>query len=200
MSNNINSQNKDNNFISLNSLITINLISDDNQISNISKYILRKENSGQKLALKVCKKPLMEYIDLSESLFFIRDIEECSSIYSKKSNEKDNIEISSNEQRFLKDDKVNQNTQFYLQHMISGKFISTEIIVNLNIITMKLVNDIDNACLFSLKQINEARSSNELLSYSHLFYLKILIKEENQFYYAFEEELISDEIDVSKVN
>ena len=198
MSNNINSQNKDNSFISLNSLITINLISDDNQNSNISKYILRKENSGQKLAFKVCKKPLLEYIDLSESLFFIRDIEECSSIYSKKSNEKDNIEISSNEQRFIKDDKINQNTQFFLQHMISGKFISTEIIVTHNKITMKLVNDIDNACPFSLKKINEARSSNELLNYSQLFYLKILIKEENQFYYAFEEELISDEIDNDK--
>jgi hypothetical protein len=46
---------------------------------------------------------------------------------------------------------------------------------------MKLVNDIDNACPFSLKKINETRSSNELLSYSQLFYLKILIKEENQF-------------------
>ena len=182
MSNNINSQNKDNNFISLNSLITINLISDDNQNSNISKYLLRKENSEQKLALKACKKPLLEYIDLSESLFFIRDIEECLSFYSKKCNEKDNIDISSNEQRFIKDDKVNQNTHFYLQHMISGKFISTEIIVNLNKITMKLVNDIDNACLFSLKKINEARSSNELLSYSQLFYLKILIKEENQYF------------------
>ena len=142
MSNNINSQNKDNSFISLNSLITINLISDDNQNSNISKYILRKENSDQKLAFKICKKPLMEYIDLSESLFFIRDIEECSSIYSKKSNEKDNIEISSNEQRFIKDDKVNQNTQFYLQHMISGKFISTEIIVTHNKI-LKLVSYIN---------------------------------------------------------
>ena len=207
MSNNINSQNKDNSFISLNSLITINLISDDNQNSNISKYILRKENSDQKLAFKICKKPLLEYIDLSESLFFIRDIEECSSIYTKlwnwdnfkKSYEKDNIEISSNEQRFIKDDKINQNTQFYLQHMISGKFISTEIIVTHNKITMKLVNDIDNACPFSLKKINEeARTSNELLSYSQLFYLNILIKEENQFYYAFEEELISDEIDEDK--
>lgn len=196
--NNINSKNKDDSFISLNSLITINLISDDNQNSRISKYILRKENSDAKLAFKICKKPLLEYTDLSESLFFIRDIEECLSIYSKKSNEKDNIEISSNEQRFIKDDKVNQNTQFYLQHMISGKFISTEIIVTNNQITMKLVNDIDNACPFSLKKINEARSSNDVLSYSQLFYLNILIKEENQFYYAFEEGLISDEIDNDK--
>ena len=196
--NNNNSENKDNCFISLNSLITINLISDDNQNSKISKYILRKENSDEKLAFKICKKPLLEYIDLSESLFFIRDIEECSSIYSKKSNEKENIEISSNEQRFIKNDKINQNTQFYLQHMISGKFISTEIIVTQNKITMKLLNDIDNACPFSLKKINEARSSNELLNYSQLFYLNILIKEENQFYYAFEQELISDEIDNDK--
>ena len=78
MSNNINSQNKDNSFISLNSLITINLISDDNQNSNISKYILRKENSGQKLAFKVCKKPLLEYIDLDNSIL---DPEGCGGVF-----------------------------------------------------------------------------------------------------------------------
>ena len=191
---NDNLSNKENDYICLNSIITFNLVSEDNQNNKTSKYILRMENSDDLLAYKLCKKPLFENLELIESLFYIRDIEECLTLYGKKDDE-NGEEKASKELRFLKIDKINQTTQFYLQHMISGKFITAEMILSNNKITLKLVNDIDNACLFSLRKINEVRSSKEVLIFNETFYLNIFIKEENQFYYVYEEELLCEQID-----
>ena len=188
--------NTNNSYIFINSLITLNLISDDNTNNNYSKYIVRLENSDDKLTFKLCKKPLFEYLELSESIFYIRDIEECKSIYD--ANNSDNNGISCKEIKFSKNDRVNQSTQFYLQHMISGKFISTHINLDNNKITIILVNEIENAYPFSLRKINEARSSAELLNFGQIFYLSIEIKEEKQFYYLFEDELLSDKIESDK--
>ena len=190
--------NQDNDYICLNSLISLNLISKQNLNNKYSKYLVRIENSDDLLAYKICEKPLVEYIDIIESIFYIRDIEECESIYGLKDNKKENNEISRKELRFIKKDRINQTTQFYLQHMISGKFITTTIILDNNKITLKLVNDIENAYPFSLKKINESRSSTELLTYNQIFHLNIYIKEEKQYYYLYEGELIPEEIDNSK--
>ena len=186
---------QENSYIHINSLITLNLISDDKPNNKYSKYIVRVENSDDLIAFKLCKKPLFEYLDLTESIFYIRDAEECESIYSNKI---ENSKISCQELRFLKNDKINQSTQFYLQHMLSSKFISTEINFDNNKIILKLVNDIKNAYLFSFKKINEARGSTELLTFNQIFYLNVFIEEENQFYYICEDELICDEIDNNK--
>ena len=193
-----NSEDSDYSYICKNSLISINIISDDNSNNKYSKYLIRLENSDESLAFKICKNPLVEYNDLTESFFYIRDIEECKSNYGINGNKNENNEITSKELRFIKKDKISQSTQFYLQHMISRKFISTQIILHNNKITLKLVNDIENAYPFSLKIINETRSSLELLTFRHIFYLNINIKEENQFYFVYEDELITDQIDNNK--
>ncbi len=189
---------KENSYICFNYLISLNLISDDKQNTKTSKYIIRIENSDDLLAFKICKKPLFEYSDLIGSLFYIRDIEECKSIYSNKEDNKQNIEKSCKELRFIKQDKLNQCTQFFLQHLISGKFISSEMKFSNNKITLKLVNDLENASPFSFKKINEDRSSTELLSFNQIFYLNVFIKEEKQVYFVYEEEIITDEIDNNK--
>ena len=197
MSESIN-QIKENSYICFNSLITLNLISDNNQNTKSSKYMMRMENSDTLLSFKLCKKPFFEYSDLTESLFFIRDIEECKSIYDNKEVNKQNNEMSSKEIRFIKRDKLNQSTQFILQHMISGKYISTEMKFNNNKIILKLVNDFESAYLFSFRKINETRSSVELLTYSHIFYLNVYINEEKQFYFV-NEESSTDETDINKL-
>ena len=188
---------KENSYICFNSLITLNLISDNNQNSKSSKYMMRKENSDKLLSFKICKKPLFDYSDLTESLFFIRDIEECKLMYDNKEASKQSPEMSSKEIRFIKKDKINQNTQFILQHMISGKYISTEMKFNNNKIILKLVNDFENAYPFSFRKINETRSSTELLLHNQLFYLNVYINEERQFYYV-KEECTMDELDNNK--
>ena len=160
---------KENSYICFNSLITLNLISDNNQNSKSSKYMMRKENSDKLLSFKICKKPLFDYSDLTESLFFIRDIEECKLMYDNKEASKQSPEMSSKEIRFIKKDKINQNTQFILQHMISGKYISTEMKFNNNKIILKLVNDFENAYPFSFRKINETRSSTELNLFFSLY-------------------------------
>jgi hypothetical protein len=111
---------------------------------------------------------------------------------------KQNTEMSSKEIRFIKRDKLNQSTQFILQHMISGKYISTEMKFNNNKIILKLVNDFESAYLFSFRKINETRSSVELLTYSHIFYLNVYINEEKQFYFV-NEESSTDETDINKL-
>ena len=195
-----NTQIQENSYICFNYLISLNLISDDKQNTKTSKYMIRIENSDDLLAFKICKKPLFEYSDLIGSLFYIRDIEECKSIYSnKEDNNKQNIEISCKELRFIKQDKLNQCTQFILQHLISGKFISSEMKFSNNKITLKLVNDFENASPFSFKKINEDRSSTELLSFNQIFYLNVFIKEEKQVYFVYEEEeIITGKIDNNK--
>ena len=196
-----NSNDSDNSYIYLNSLISINLISDLNSFSNYSKYIVRLENSDDLLSLKLCKKPLEDYIELTESLFFIRDIEECESIYDKKDDNNENTEISFKETRFVKKDTINQNSFFYLQHMISRKFVSSQIIPNSNKITLTLVNEIENAYQFSFKIINETRSSSKILSFDQIFYINInhnYSNEEKQGYFVYEDELITDKIDNNK--
>ena len=188
--------NSNDSYICLNSLISLNLISDDNSNNENTKYLVRLENSDDQLIFKLCKKPLFEYLDLFESMFYIRDIEECKSIYD--TNNSENNEIYCKEAKFSKNDKISQTTQFYLQHMISGKFISTNINIDNNKINIKLVNEFENAYPFSLRKINEERGSTELLTFDQIFYLNMKIKEEKQFYYIFEDELISDEIDKNK--
>ena len=212
MSKNIN---EDNDYICLNSLISLNILPENEKIfkmqmqneenSNISyehyeysKYLVRIENSDELLAFKICEKPLLEYIDIIESIFYIRDKEECESIYGLKGDKKDNCRISLKENHFLKNDRIKQYTEFYLQHMISGKFISTKKICHNNKITLTLKNGIEDAYTFSFQKINEKRSSSELLTFNQIFYLNIYIKEENQYYYVYEDELEAREIDNSK--
>ena len=210
--------NQDNDYICLNSLISLNILSENEKIlkmqiqngensdeNNVnyeyykySKYLVRIENSDELLAFKICEKPLLEYIDIIESIFYIRDKEECESIYGLKGDKKDNCRISLKENHFLKNDGIKQYTQFYLQHMISGKFISTKKICQNNKLTLTLINGIEDAYTFSFQKINEKRSSSELLTFNQIFYLNIYIKEENQYYYVNEDELEAREIDNSK--
>ena len=163
---------KENLYIYYDSLITISSISETN-INRFSKYLIRIENLEQTLILKKCIVPLSDFSDLKESLFYIRKI------YEK---DKDK-EIDNNIEESFDDNRINYNEQFILQHMISHKYISLDILPGNNNYNLKLTSNKDSAVPFVLKRIHETRNSQEFLTFKQSFYLSIDIKEKDQLYY-----------------
>ena len=185
-----NSENKNDLSILYNTLISLRLISEHLHYHHHDKYLVRMDDLEQRLKFKLCKSPLLEYYDLKESFFFIRDIDECQSIYGhKKSDNSFNSQYfeqynSLKETGFSNNSKLNFNHTFYLQHMMSKKFITMEKIQGNNSHTLKLVSEVERAVPFSFKKINETRSSIESLSYKNIVYLSIYDKEKGQFYFV----------------
>ena len=173
-------------YITYNSLVSISVVSEYNDNKNYSKYLIAEENLEQKLKFKLCKNPLVEYSDLKSSYFYIRDIGECKSIFgipkngdikSLKKEENANKELG-----FITKDKINQNSVFYLQHMMTKKFISIEKIDNKFV--LKLLKNIDSAANFSLVNISIKRNWREPLSLKEIYYLCITFKEDGQSFYV----------------
>ena len=75
-----------NSFIQYNSLITLSIISEEDENSNYTKYLLTDENLDYSLSFKLCKKPLIEYSNLISSYFYIRNIDECISNFGISDN------------------------------------------------------------------------------------------------------------------
>ena len=72
------------NYIFYNSLISIKLVPEMNYPHHKDFYMLRMENLDQSLILKRCDTPLLQYSDLKESLFYIRNIDECLDLFANK--------------------------------------------------------------------------------------------------------------------
>ena len=162
-------------YVYYNSLISIGEIPETGN-SKTSKYLVRMENIEQSLILKPCSSPLSEFSDLKESLFFIREIEEENISYLQ------NESLNSFKDEIMDEKKVNYGQHFILQHMISRKFICIEKLPNNNY-NLKLTSDKNIAVPFCLKRIQEARTSQEFLTFKQSFYINIYIKEKDKYYY-----------------
>ena len=191
---------EDNSYITYNSLISISHIStEENDKLKTTKYIMRKENFSSFLVFKKINKLKFDYLNLSDSLFFIRDIEECNSIYGNKT--KDNEDsICSKEVHFSKNDKLNPNSKFILQHMLSRKFVTCIMNIKNNTITLKLVKDVENTYPFTLEKINQNRNLVGDLKFNQIFFLNVYIEEENMHYYVEEAELCELKREKSHLN
>ena len=178
---------KNKSYVYYNSLISIGEIPESGN-SKSSKYLVRMENIEQTLILKPCSSPLSEFSDLKESLFFIREIEEEKISYLQKERKLINkyynydIDLNNNKEEIMNEKKVNYGQHFILQHMISKKFIYIEKLPNNNY-NLKLTSDRNIAVPFSLKRIQEARTSQEFLTFKQSFYINIYIKEKDKYYY-----------------
>ena len=173
----------DTNYIFYNSLISIKLVSENMLPHHKDFYMLRMENLDQSLILKRCETPLLQYSDLKESLFYIRNIDECLNIFGNKGgNSSANKRQNLKEYVFKSNVKINFNQNFLLQHMISKKFISIEKIQGTDNYMLKLVTEVEKAIAFpfSFKRIN---SSYEFLTYKNIVYISIYNKEKGQNYY-----------------
>ena len=174
----------DNSFIQYNSLITLSIISEEDENSNYTKYLLTDENLDYSLSFKLCKKPLIEYSNLISSYFYIRNIDECISNFGISDNKnKKNEGKMGKELNYISKEKIHQNNNFYLQHMMSKQFISVERTKD-NLFILKLLNNIDNAAIFTFRKINEKRNSNNFISAKEIYYLSLYIKEDNLYYYV----------------
>ena len=182
------SKDKDKFSIKYNSLVTLSILSQEYENSNLGKYLVTEDNLEHSLNFKLCKKPLLEYSDLKESLFYLRKVDECISNYGlsenealKKNKKENNL---STELGFLSRESIRQNNHFYLQHMVSKKFVCVEKTQD-NKFVLKLLKNIDNAATFLLIKINKKRNSKDFLSTKEIFYLALYIKveEEDLFYY-----------------
>ena len=162
-------------YVYYNSLISIGEIPETGN-SKTSKYLVRMENIEQSLILKPCSSPLSEFSDLKESLFFIREIEEENISYLQ------NESLNSFKDEIMDEKKVNYGQHFILQHMISRKFICIEKLPNNNY-NLKLTSDKNIAVPFCLKRIQEARTSQEFLTFKQSFYINIYIKEKDKYYF-----------------
>ena len=183
LSNKDEDSNEDMNYIYYNSLISIKLVPDTNNPRQKSFYMLRMENLDQSLILKRCDTPILQYSDLKESLFYIRNIEECIKIFGNKGGNSSEMKRQDfKEYIFRNDIKLNFNQNFILQHMTSKKFISIEKLQGTDNYTLKLVIEIEKALTFPFcfKRIN---SSSEFLSYKNIVYISIFNKEKSQNYY-----------------
>ena len=179
----------DNSFITFNNLISICQIrKEENDSKNIFKLIMRKDNSNDILSFKQISESKYDYLNISDSFFYIRDIEESKIIYGIKTREENNSDLFSKEIHFSKNEKIKQSTQFILQHMLSRKFISCILNIKNNKITLILVNEVESAYPFTLQKLNKLRLSKFYLKYNQIFYLNIFVKEENMNYYVEEEE------------
>jgi hypothetical protein len=168
-------------YIYYNSLVSIKLVSDQPRDKDF--YMLRMENLDQSLILKRCDTPLLQYSDLKESLFYIRNIDECLNIFGNKNNNPSiNKRQNLKEYVFKNDCKLNFNQNFILQHLMSKKFISIEKVQGTDNYMLKLVVSVEKALTFpfSFKRIN---SSNEFLTYKNIVYISIYNKEKGQNYY-----------------
>lgn len=182
------SKDKNKFYIKYNSLVTLSILSQEYENSNLGKYLVTEENLEHSLNFKLCKKPLLEYSDLKESLFYLRKIDECISNYgisdngTLKKNKKENN--MAKELGFLSRESIRQNNHFYLQHMVSKKFVCVEKTQD-NKFVLKLMKNIENAATFLLIKINKKRNSKDFLSTKEIFYLALYIKveEEDVFYY-----------------
>ena len=177
----------DDSFICYNCLISISHISnEENDNLKSSKYIMRKDNFSNFLVLRQNNISKYEYLNIPDSYFYIRDIEECVSIYGN--NSKDNEDsIFSKESHFTKKNRLNQSTRFILQHMISGKFVSCIMNIKNNKITLKLVNDVESSYPFTLEIINKKRNLIGTMKFDQYFYLNAFVQEDNMSYYLDEE-------------
>ena len=173
-------------YVHYNSLISLKLVSNHYYHS---QYLIRMENLEENLLLKLCKSPLIEQTDLKESLFFIRDIDECQSIYGKKRlddtlNSKYILQnINLKETSFLNNSKLNFNQRFFLQHMMSKKFITIEKLQGNDNYSLKLVVEVESAMPFCFNRISETRSPLEPLIYKNIVYLSVYNEEKGQFYF-----------------
>ena len=176
----------ENTFIRYNSLISLCITSQDFENVKYTKCLYAENNLENSLHFKLCKKPLREYYDLIGSYFYIRKVDECISNFGiSDNNKKKSIKKEqklTNEISFLSKDKIHQNCHFFLQHMVSKKFVSIEMEEN-NKFVIKLLKNIDNAANFSLRKINENRNSKEFLTIEDIFYLRLYIKEDDLFFY-----------------
>ena len=187
-------EDEDVDYIYYNSLISLKLVSETTHPSHKDFYMIRKENLEQSLILKRCETPLLEYADLKESLFYIRNIDECLNIYGNKS-----TNISNNEQHNMKEyvfkneNKLNFNQNFILQHLMSKKFLTIDKIQGTDNYILKLVTEIEKAIIFpfSFKRMN---ASNEFLSYKNIVYISIFNKEKGQNYYINHIKIDSEEL------
>ena len=182
-SNDEENSNNDMNYIFFNSLVSIKLVSEKNIKHSSDFYIVRMENLDQSLILKRCETPLIQYSDLKESLFYIRNIEESLNIFGNKNNNSPSTKRQNiKEYLFNKNVKLNFNQNFILQHMISKKFVSIEKLHGNDNYILKLVNEVEKAITFpfSFKRIN---ASYEFLTYKNIVYISIYNKEKGQNYY-----------------
>ena len=182
-SNDDENSNNDMNYIFFNSLVSIKLVSEKNIKHSSDFYIVRMENLDQSLILKKCDTPLIQYSDLKESLFYIRNIEESLNIFGNKNNKIPSTKRQNfKEYLFNKNVKLNFNQNFLLQHMISKKFISIEKLHGNDNYILKLVSEVEKAITFpfSLKRIN---ASYDFLTYKNIVYISIYNKEKGQNYY-----------------
>ena len=102
----IDNSGEDNSYITYNSLISISHISsEENDRLKTTKYIMRKENFSSFLVFKQIDKSKFDYLNLSDSLFYIRDIEECNLIYGNYMKDNDDS-IFSKEAHFSKNDTL----------------------------------------------------------------------------------------------
>ena len=170
---------KENYFIAYNSIVSICILSEDYDNSQTAKFLYAEENLDHSLSFKKCKKSFLDYGDIKGSLFYIRNIEECISNYSF-SEKQENV---SKELGFLSREKIHKNTNFYLQHMTSRKFISIERTID-NEYILKLKKNIDNAANFYLKKVNEKRNSREYMNINDIFNLSIYVEDDDLFYYV----------------
>ena len=175
-------ENKNDPFVHFNSLISLKLLSDQYHLH--AKYLMRMENLEQTLLLKLCQSSLLEYSDLKESLFFIRNIDECQSIYGKKKSEEYlNFQYIQKNNNLKESGILTYNQTFFLQHMMSKKFITIEKLQGNDNYSLKLSAEVENANQFAFKKINETRSSLEPLTYKNIAYLSVYNKEKGQFYF-----------------
>ena len=181
---------KENLYVYYNSLISISCMSEKG-VNRNAKYLLRMENLEQVLLLKLCQVPLSDFTDLKESLFFIRDIEEYQSSTNKgkknsnkfNSNSKYELNLNKEKDEYINEKRVNYKEEFILQHMISKSFIYAENIPGKNKFNLKLTSDVELAVPFKLERIHETRSDQELLTFKQSFYIKIHIRDKDQYFY-----------------
>ena len=174
-------------YICFNCLISIGHISNENNNNLESfKYIMRKECFNDFLFFRKINESKYNYLNISDSFFYIRDIDESFSIFGNNANDNE-ISSFSKEAYFSKNDRLKENSKFFLQHMISGKFVSCIMNVKNNKITFILVNDLKDAYPLSLELINKKRHSKSVLTFDNIFYLNVFIKEDNMNYYLGEE-------------
>ena len=174
---------KESDYIYYNSLVSIKLVSETNHPHQKDFYMLRMENLDQSLILKRCETPLLQYSDLKESLFYIRNIDECINIFGNKNNETSQNKRQNTKEFIFKNNlKINFNQSFLFQHMISKKFISVEKLQGSDNYILKLVSDLDKALSFPFffKRIN---NSSEYLTYKSIVYIYVYNKEKGQNFY-----------------
>ena len=172
------SKERNNNFISYNSLISLCVLSEEYDNSQYAKFLCAEENLEHSLNFKLCKKTLLDYSDIKGSLFYIRNIDECISNFGV-SDRQENI---SKELAFLSREKIQKNTSFYLQHMTSKKFISIEKTLD-NKFILKLTKNVVRAAHFYLRKVNEQRNSKHHMHLNDIFNLSVYIEDDGLFYY-----------------